>query len=65
MNGLKGSEVSNFSIEEGTLQKIVLDNAAEKCLVSDANKFDHSDFIISMICARSTNYLRILLFQPS
>lgn len=44
VNGLKGSEVSNFSIEEGTLQKIVLDNAAEKCLVSDANKFDHSDF---------------------
>lgn len=43
-NGLKGAEVSNFSIEEGTLQKIVLDNAAEKCLVSDANKFDHSDF---------------------
>jgi len=43
-NGLKGSEVSNFSIEEGTLQKIVLDNAAEKCLVSNANKFDHSDF---------------------
>lgn len=44
VNGLKGAEVSNFSIEEGTLQKIVLDNAAEKCLVSDANKFDHSDF---------------------
>ncbi|MEQ7196533.1 DeoR/GlpR family DNA-binding transcription regulator [Enterococcus avium] len=44
VNGLKGSEVLNFSIEEGTLQKIVLDNAAEKCLVSDANKFDHSDF---------------------
>ena len=44
VNGLKGTEVSNFSIEEGTLQKIVLDNAAEKCLVSDANKFDHSDF---------------------
>ncbi|MGO2891557.1 MAG: DeoR/GlpR family DNA-binding transcription regulator [Enterococcus devriesei] len=44
VNGLKGPEVSNFSIEEGTLQKIVLDNAAEKCLVSDANKFDHSDF---------------------
>lgn len=43
-NGLKGPEVSNFSIEEGTLQKIVLDNAAKKCLVSDANKFDHSDF---------------------
>lgn len=43
-NGLKGTEVSNFSIEEGTLQKIVLDNAGEKCLVSDANKFDHSDF---------------------
>lgn len=44
VNGLKGPEVSNFSIEEGTLQKIVLDNAAEKCLVSDANKFNHSDF---------------------
>lgn len=44
VNGLKGTEVSNFSIEEGTLQKIVLDNAAEKCLVSDANKFDRSDF---------------------
>jgi DeoR family lactose phosphotransferase system repressor len=44
VNGLKGTEVSNFSIEEGTLQKIVLDNAAVKCLVSDANKFDRSDF---------------------
>jgi DeoR family transcriptional regulator, lactose phosphotransferase system repressor len=41
---LRGTEVSNFSIEEGTLQKIVLDNAAVKCLVSDANKFDRSDF---------------------
>lgn len=44
VNGLKGSEVSNFSIEEGTFQKIVLDNAVEKYLVSDANKFDRSDF---------------------
>lgn len=44
VNGLKGTEVSNFSIEEGTLQKIVLDNATEKYLLSDANQFDYSDF---------------------
>ncbi|GCF93571.1 hypothetical protein NRIC_14620 [Enterococcus florum] len=44
VNGLKGIEVLNFSIEEGTLQKNVLDNVAEKYLVSVANKFDRSDF---------------------
>ncbi|EOH97627.1 DeoR/GlpR family DNA-binding transcription regulator [Enterococcus pallens] len=43
-NGLQQHMVSNFSIEEGTLQRIVLDNARKKYLVADANKFDRSDF---------------------
>lgn len=44
VNGIQQQMVSNFSIEEGTLQQIVLDNAQKKFLVADANKFNRSDF---------------------
>lgn len=43
-NGVNENHASTFNIEEGRLQQLALDKAAEKYLLADAHKFDHSDF---------------------
>ncbi|MHC5247779.1 DeoR/GlpR family DNA-binding transcription regulator [Enterococcus sp. LJL90] len=44
VNGIDQQFVSTFNVEEGEIQKLALDKAAQKILVADANKFDYSDF---------------------
>lgn len=44
VNGINETEVSTYNIEEGSSQKIALDNSTMKIVVADHYKFDKEDF---------------------
>lgn len=44
VNGISETQVSTYNIEEGSSQKIVLDNSNEKIIVADHYKLDKEDF---------------------
>ncbi len=43
-NGIYGHQVTNYNEEEGTSQKIILDNASERYILCDSSKLDKQDF---------------------